>query len=130
MSIKLNSLADIQHELLGPMNSTYHTTLKATTVQLAFHHNMVMPTSYMVHWQSIHQQYQAITDCDNLYKNVCLVPHTYSVYNLVLIHQDTHSELAKPTHGPYQLINVACHHVNGTIMVDLNHSHEHSTFGN
>jgi hypothetical protein len=25
---------------------------------------------------------------------------------------------------------VACHHVNGTIMVDLNHSHEHSTFGN
>jgi hypothetical protein len=44
--------------------------------------------------------------------------------NLVLIHQDTHGKLAKPTCGPYQLIDVARQHVNGTIMVDLNHSHE------
>jgi hypothetical protein len=58
MSIKLNSLADIQHELLAPvqwaMNSTYHTTLQATSAQLAFHCDMIMPTSYMVHWQPIH----------------------------------------------------------------------------
>jgi hypothetical protein len=54
MSIELNSLADIQHELLAPvqwaMNSTYHTTLQATSAQLAFHRNMIMLTSYMVHW--------------------------------------------------------------------------------
>jgi hypothetical protein len=41
MSIKLNSLADIQHELLAPvhwaMNSTYHTMFQATSAQLAFH---------------------------------------------------------------------------------------------
>jgi hypothetical protein len=36
----------------------------------------------------------------------------------------TRSKLAKPTRGPYRLIDVACQHVNGTIMVDLNHSHE------
>jgi hypothetical protein len=52
------------------------------------------------------------------------VPHTYSLGNLVLIHQDTHGKLAKPTCGPYQLIDVARQHVNGTVMVDLNHSHE------
>jgi hypothetical protein len=46
------------------------------------------------------------------------------VGNLVLIHQDTLSKLAKPARGPYQLIDVACQHVNGTIVIDLNHSDE------
>jgi hypothetical protein len=128
MSIELNSLANIQHELLAPvqwaMNSTYHTTLQVTSAQLAFHHDMIMPTSYMAHWQSIHQRHQAITNHDNLCKNMRPVPHTYSVGDSVLIHQDTHGKLAKPTHGPYQLIDVACQHVNGTIVIDLNHSHE------
>jgi transposase InsO family protein len=57
MSIKLNSLADIHHENLAlvqwAMNSTYHTTLQVTSAQLAFHCDMVMPTSFMAHWQSI-----------------------------------------------------------------------------
>jgi hypothetical protein len=78
----------------------------------------------MAHWQSIRQRCQAITDHNNLRKNMCRVPHTYSVGDLVLIHQDTRGKLAKPTPGPYRLIDVACQHVNGTIMVDLNHSHE------
>jgi transposase InsO family protein len=75
MSIELTSLADIQHELLAPvqwaMNSTYHTTLQVTSTQLAFHRNMIMPTSYMAHWQSICQRRQAITDRDNLRENAC-----------------------------------------------------------
>jgi hypothetical protein len=80
----------------------------------------------MAHWQSIRQRRQAITDCDNLHENACRVPHTYSVGNLVLILicHDTHSKLAKPTRGPYRLIDVARQHVNGTVMVNLNHSHE------
>jgi transposase InsO family protein len=105
MSIKLDSLANIQHELLAPvqwaMNSTYHTTLQATSAQLAFHCDMIMPTSYMAHWQSIHQRCQAITNHDNLHENVHQVPHMYSVGDLVLIHQDTCGKLAKPTRGPY-----------------------------
>jgi len=128
MSIELNSLADIQHELLAPvqwaMNSTYHTTLQATSAQLAFHRDMIMPTSYMAHWQSIRQRRQAITDRDNLRENARRVPHTYSVGDLVLIRQDTRGKLAKPTRGPYRLIDVARQHVNGTVVVDLNHSHE------
>jgi hypothetical protein len=118
MSLELNSLADIQQEFLAPvqwaMNSTYHTTLQVTSAQLAFHHDMVMLTSYMVHWQSICQWHQAITDHDNLHENACRVPHTYSVRDLVLIHQDTHGKLSKPTCGPYHLIDVACQHVNGS----------------
>jgi hypothetical protein len=119
-------IGNIKHELLAhwAMNSTYHTILQVTSAQLAFHCDIVMLTSCMAHWQSICQQCQAITDCDNLCQNVCRVPHTYSVGDLVLIHQDTHGKLAKSTHRPYQLIDVACQHVNGTIMVDLNHSHE------
>jgi hypothetical protein len=128
MSIELNSLADIQHELLAPvqwaMNSTYHTTLQATSTQLAFHRDMIMMTSFMAHWQSICQRHQAITDYDNLCENARRVPHTYSVGDFVLIRQDTHGKLAKPTRGPYRLIDVARQHVNGTVVVDLNHSHE------
>jgi hypothetical protein len=78
----------------------------------------------MVHWQSICQRCQAITDCDNLHKNAHRVPHTYSVGDLVLIRQDNGGKLAKPTRGPYRLIDVAHQHVNGTVVVDLNHSHE------
>jgi hypothetical protein len=128
MSIELTSLADIQHELLAPvqwaMNSTYHTTLQATSAQLAFHRDMIMPTSYMAHWQSIRQRCQGITDHDNLRENARRVPHMYSVGDLVLIRQDTRGKLAKPTRGPYQLLDVACQHVNGTVVVDLNHSHK------
>jgi transposase InsO family protein len=128
MSIELTSLADIQHELLAPvqwaMNSTYHTTLQVTSTQLAFHHNMIMPTSYMAHWQSICQRCQAITNRDNLRENACRVPHMYSVGDSVLICQDTHGKLAKPTRGSYRLVDVACQHVNGSVVVDFNHSHE------
>jgi hypothetical protein len=46
------------------------------------------------------------------------------VGNLVLIRQDTRGKLAKPNRGPYWLIDVARQHVNGTVVVDLNHSHE------
>jgi hypothetical protein len=117
MSIELNSLANIQHELLAPvqwaMDSTYHTTPQATSTQLAFHRDMILPTSYMAHWQSIRQRHQAITDHNNLRKNG----------HRVLIHQDNHGKLAKPTCGPYRLIDVARQHVNGTAVVDLNHSH-------
>jgi hypothetical protein len=106
-------LADIQHEILAPvqwaMNSTYHTTLQATSTQLAFHRDMIMLTSYMAHWHSIRQQCQASTDHDNLRENACRVPHTYSVGDLVLIHQDIRGKLAKPTRGPYQLIDVGWH---------------------
>jgi hypothetical protein len=42
----------------------------------------------------------------------------------VLIRQHTHGKLAKPTHGPYRLIDVARQHVNGTIVIDLNHSNK------
>jgi hypothetical protein len=63
-------------------------------------------------------------DSDNLRENARRVPHTYSVGDLVLIRQDTHGKLAKPTRGPYRLIDVARQHVNGTVVVDSNHSHE------
>jgi hypothetical protein len=40
---------------------------------------MIMPTSYMAHWQSIRQRRQAITDCDNLpWKYVPSSSHVFS----------------------------------------------------
>jgi hypothetical protein len=75
-----------------------HTTLQVTSAQLAFYGDMIMLMSYMAHWHSIHHWHQAITDHDNLHENVCQVPHTYSVGNIVLIHQDTCSKLCQ-THS-------------------------------
>jgi hypothetical protein len=46
------------------------------------------------------------------------------VVDLILIRQDTCGKLAKPTRGPYRLNDVARQHVNGTVMVDLNHTHK------
>ncbi len=117
------------------MNSTYHTTLQATSTQLAFHH---MPTSYMAHWQSIHQRDQAITDCDNLHKNVHRVPHMYSVDDLVLIHKalavNTVKTLVVNLPNPLvHLTNWLMWHTNMSmvplwlIWITLM---EHSTFGN
>jgi hypothetical protein len=156
MSIKLNSLADIQNELLAPvqwaMNCTYHhssgnigstclslqngyanklygalaihlpMTYQATTNHDNLHENAhQVPHMYLVgDLVLIHQD----TNHDNLHENAHQVPHMYIVGDLVLIHQDTCGKLAKPTCGPYRLIDVACQHVNGTFMVDLNHSHE------
>ena len=59
MSIPLQTLADVQQDLLAPvqwaLNATFHTTLQATPAQLAFRHNIIMLTSYLAHWHSLCQ---------------------------------------------------------------------------
>jgi transposase InsO family protein len=128
MSIKLKSLADIQHELLAPvqwaMNATYHTTLQATAGQLAFQRDMILPTSFLAHWQNIRQRRQTHTDRDTARENQRRIPYRYSVGDLVLIRQPAQGKLAKPTRGPFHIIDVSRQHVNGTVLVDLNHSQE------
>ena len=59
VSILIHTLANIQHDLLAPvqwaLNMTYHTTLQATAAQLTFHRDMIMPMSYLAHWHSLCQ---------------------------------------------------------------------------
>ena len=128
MAVELVDLASLQQELLAPvqwaMNSTYHTTLQATPAQLAFQRDMILPTSFVAHWESMRQRRQATTDRDNFHENQRRIPHQYQVGDLVLIKTDAKGKLAKPTRGPYRLIDVSKQAINGTVVVDLNHSTE------
>jgi hypothetical protein len=128
MTIPLQTLADIQQDLLAPvqwaLNATFHTVLQATPAQLAFCRDMIMPTSYMAHWQSLCQHRQAITDKDNARENLTRIPHTYSNGDMVLLKQDVKGKLAKLTCGPYRIIDVSRQNVNGTVVLDLGHSNE------
>lgn len=112
MLVELQDLDDIQQELLAPvqwaMNSTYHTTLQATPVQLAFQRDMILPTSFVAHWEiPMWQCRQTNTDRDNYHENQRRIPHHYQVGDLVLIRTDAKGKLAKPTRGPYRLIDVS-----------------------
>lgn len=48
----------------------------------------------------------------------------YKPGDLVLIRQPAQGKLAKPTRGPYKVIDATKQPINGTVVVDLNHSHE------
>ena len=128
MSIEITSLADIQTEILAPvqwaMNSTYHTTLQATAGQLAFSRDMILPTTFIAHWETMRRRRQELTDRDNSRENSRCVKHVYSNGDLVLIRQPAQGKLAKPTRGPYRIIDASNQSINGTVVVDLNHSSE------
>jgi hypothetical protein len=125
MSITIDSITDIQHDILSPvqwaMNSTYHTTLQATSGQLAFGRDMVLPTSFIAQWQTLCNRRQNQPNRDNLRENRKRIPHQYSIGDLVLVKQHNTGKLAKPTRGPYRVIDPSNQLVNGTIVVDLNH---------
>ena len=101
MSLPLHTLANVQQDLLAPvqwaLNATFHTTLQATPAQLAFRRDMIMPTSYLAHWHSLHQRRQALTDKDNAHENQTRIPHVYCMNDLVLVKQDAKGKLTKPT---------------------------------
>jgi hypothetical protein len=52
-----------QQELLMPVmwaiNTTFHTTLKESQAQLAFIHDMILPTSFAANWYAINHHRQA-----------------------------------------------------------------------
>lgn len=58
--LETNHLSDIQQEILAPiqwaMNSTYHTTLRATPGQLAFSRDMILPIASMTQWEMMLQR--------------------------------------------------------------------------
>ncbi len=103
MSIKLNSLADIQNELLAPvqwaMNCTYHHSsgnIGSTCLSLQNGYANKLYGALAIH---LPMTYQATTNHDNLHENAHQVPHMYLVGDLVLIHQDTnHDNLHENAH--------------------------------
>jgi hypothetical protein len=108
----LNTVSAHQ-ELLMPVmwaiNTTSHTTLKASPAQLASNCGMILSTSFAANWYAINSckqtQSQSTTNA-----NYCkCIPHEFCLNNNVFSCHDTGNpylgKLAKPTQGPYKIID-------------------------
>jgi hypothetical protein len=120
----LNTIS-AQQELHMPgmwaINTTSHTTLKASPAQLTFNPDMIVPISFATNWYAINgckqTQLQSATDA----KNCKCIPHEFQLNDKVLIHCDIGNpylgKLAKPTQDPFKIINVQQLPINTTILI-------------
>ena len=115
-----------QQELLMPVmwaiNTTFHMTLKASPAQLAFNRDMILPTSFAANWYAINSRKQVQSQSATDTKNRKRIPHQFRLNDKVLICRDIIGnpylgKLAKPTQGPFKIIDVQQLHINGTILI-------------
>jgi transposase InsO family protein len=114
-----------QQELLMPVmwaiNTTFHTTLKASPAQLAFSCDMILPTFFAANWYAINNCKQAQSQSAADAKNRKRILHEFRINDKVLIHRDIGNpylgKLAKPTEGPFKIIDVQQLPINGTILI-------------
>jgi hypothetical protein len=57
------------------INTTFHTTLKASPAQLAFSRNMILPTSFTANWYAINSRKQAQSQSAADSENCKCIPH-------------------------------------------------------
>jgi hypothetical protein len=81
-----------QQELLMPVmwaiNTTFHMTLKASPPQLAFSHDMILPTSFAANWYTINSRKQAQSQSTTDTENRKCILHEFHLNDKVLIHHD------------------------------------------
>jgi hypothetical protein len=68
------------------INTTSHTTLKASPAQLAFNHNMILPTSFAANCYAINSHKQTLLQSATNPENRQRIPHEFHLHNKVLIH--------------------------------------------
>jgi hypothetical protein len=120
----LNTIS-AQQELLMPVmwaiNTTFHTTLKASPAQLAFNRDIILPTSFTANWYAINNRKQSQSQSATDVENCKRIPHEFCINDKVLIHRDIGNpylgKLAKPTQGPFKIINVQQLPINGTVLI-------------
>jgi hypothetical protein len=115
-----------QQELLMPVmwaiNTTFHTTLKASPAQLAFSCDMILPTSFAANWYAINSrkqaQSQSATDAENrnAFRMNSASTTKFSSIVTLAIHIWV-AKLAKPTQGPFKIIDVQQLPINGTVLI-------------
>jgi len=95
--------------------STYHTTLKATPVQLVFSWDMILPIEVKTNWAMIYQQWQKQMVKNNNKENQARISHTCKVGDQVLLEKPGKTnKLEAPCTGPYTVTHI---YTNGTIQI-------------
>ena len=106
---------DLLASVAYAIRSTYHTTLKATPVQLVFGRDMIQPIQYIAEWDIIRKNKQKVIDENNLRENSKRVDYDYEVGQKVLLRNtDIHRKLDNPTTGPYEILQL---YVNGNVSI-------------
>jgi hypothetical protein len=117
----LATVSELLMPVMWAINTTFHTTLKASPAQLAFNCDMIIPTSFTANWYAINSHKQAQLQSATDAKNRKYIPHEFHLNDKVLIHHDIGnphlSKLAKPTQGPFKIIDVQQLSINGTIFM-------------
>ena len=107
--------------VMWAINTTFHTTLKASPAQLAFNCDMILPTSFAANWYAINSRKQAQSQSAADAKNRKCIPHEFRINDKVLIRRDIGNpylgKLAKPTQGPFKIIDVQQLPINGTVLI-------------
>jgi len=67
------------------MNSTVHTTARATPTQLVFGHNAMLNASFQADWQFIKERKQRLIIQNNKCENAKRKPHTYNVGDVEVV---------------------------------------------
>jgi len=86
------------------MNSTVHTTSRATPSQLVFVRDALVIVSFEADWQYIKEQKQKLVTQNNKRENTTRIPHAYNVGDIVTVDtgkQRKHGH--NPNLGPYRI---------------------------
>ena len=94
------------------IRAIYHTTLKASPMQLVFGRDAIINIKHVANWKHIAQQKQSVIDYNNAKENKSRTAHHYSVGHQILIKARKHSKHDEEYEGPYPITQV---NTNGTI---------------
>ena len=97
------------------MNSTVHTTNKATPAQLVFGRDAIHNVPFIADWQYLKERKQRIIHQNNKRENATRKPHTYRVGDQVLIRLKPNRKYGEPyAKGPHTVSRV---NDNGTVVL-------------
>lgn len=100
------------------MNSTVHTTNRATPAQLVFGRDAIHNVPFIADWQYIKDRKQRMIIQNNKRENAKRKPHTYSVGDRVMLLLDPNRKFGEPyAEGPHTVTKV---NDNGTVVLQQN----------
>mgnify|MGYP000560201289 CR=1 FL=1 len=95
--------------------ATYHTTLKATPMQIVFGRDAILNLKFQSDWKKIKVQKERMIKANNTRENSKRIAHQYQVHNKVLLRRDNKAKYTRaPYEGPYIIAEVF---TNGTVTI-------------
>ena len=83
---------------------------------------MIMPTTYLANWDAINQRRTQQTQQNMERENRLRIAHEFRLNDKVLIRRDIGNpflgRLARPTEGPFKIIDIEQLPINGTVLIE------------